>query len=62
MDKVTRLKKHHLEQLAEHTDKLYRKPELRHLFFELTSACNEHCFHCGSNCAVPSPDELTTEE
>ena len=36
--------------------------ELRNLFFELTTACNEHCFHCGSNCAVPQPDELTTEE
>ena len=62
MKEVTELKIRHLEKLADYTDNLYKNPELRTLFFELTSACNEHCFHCGSNCTVPSPDELTTVE
>ena len=62
MDPVKALKTRHLNQLADYTDNLYTHPELRNLFFELTTACNEHCFHCGSNCAVPQPDELTTEE
>ena len=62
MDKIKELKIKHLDQLADYKNNLYKKPELRNLFFELTSACNEHCFHCGSNCTVPKPDELTTDE
>ncbi len=62
MKKVEEVKTRHLNQLADYTDKLYKRPQLRDLFFELTTACNERCFHCGSNCDVPSPDELTTDE
>lgn len=59
---IARLKTGHLDQLADYVDGLYRKPQLRQLFLELTLACNERCFHCGSNCSVPGKDELSTEE
>ena len=57
------LKEKHLEQLADYTQKLYRKPELRHLFLELTLQCNANCFHCGSNCTASlSEGELSLAE
>lgn len=30
--------------------------------WEVTMGCNMRCGHCGSSCAEPLPDELTTEE
>ena len=30
--------------------------------WEITMGCNMRCAHCGSSCAEPLPDELTTEE
>lgn len=30
--------------------------------WEITMGCNMRCKHCGSSCASPLPDELTTEE
>ncbi|SFR96325.1 radical SAM/SPASM domain-containing protein [Anaeromicropila populeti] len=30
--------------------------------WEITMGCNMRCKHCGSSCAEPLPDELTTEE
>lgn len=30
--------------------------------WEITMGCNMRCGHCGSSCADPLPDELTTEE
>jgi len=59
---IAGVKTAHLNQLSGYVEKLYKAPELRHLFFELTSACNERCFHCGSNCSVPGKDELTADE
>ena len=59
---IIRLKESHLDQLSAYTEELYRKPDLRHLFLELTLACNERCFHCGSNCSVPGKDELSADE
>ena len=59
---IAKVKTDHMTALAEYTEELYKKPDLRHLFLELTNACNERCFHCGSNCSVPGDDELTTEE
>ena len=60
--KLAAVKAGHLEQLAEHTRSLYRTPELRKLFFELTLQCNERCFHCGSSCTAERGDELSREE
>ena len=55
---VDRIKTAHLTKLTDYTRKLYRKPELRKLFFELTLQCNERCFHCGSSCTAARCDEL----
>lgn len=49
--KLAEVKTSHLEKLADYTQTLYRAPELRKLFFELTLQCNERCFHCGSSCS-----------
>lgn len=59
---IARLKTDHLNKLAGHVEGLYLKPDLRHLFYELTLACNERCFHCGSNCSVPGANELSADE
>ena len=58
------VKTSHLDQLADYTRTLYRAPELRKLFFELTLQCNERCFHCGSSCApgLVGADDLTRDE
>mgnify|MGYP002514477361 CR=1 FL=1 len=58
------VKTDHLGQLADYTRTLYRAPELRKLFFELTLQCNERCFHCGSSCApgLVGADDLTRDE
>ena len=56
------IKRAHLDQLADYTRTLYRRPELRKLFFELTLQCNEHCFHCGSSCTAARGDELSRAE
>ena len=58
---IVRLKESHLDKLSAHTETLYLKPDLRHLFLELTLACNERCFHCGSNCSVPGEGELSAD-
>ena len=52
------LKERNMDMLADHIRGLYRKPDLRQLFLELTLRCNEHCFHCGSNCLPKSGEEL----
>ena len=59
---LSAIKTEHLTKLADHTRKLYQRPELRKLFFELTLQCNERCFHCGSSCTAARGDELTREK
>ena len=56
------LKERNMDMLADHIRGLYRKPDLRQLFLELTLRCNEHCFHCGSNCTPQSGEELSVDE
>ena len=60
-DRIRRLKLTQMEELAVYRDGLYREPQLRQLFFELTLRCNERCFHCGSRCAADMPDGLRAE-
>lgn len=43
-------------------DEERREHRLRYLFWETTRACNLRCRHCGSDCTVPKPGELSTEE
>lgn len=57
------IKQKNLRSLSEYRKKLLKAPVLRHLFFELTMNCNEHCKHCGSSCGDGNaPDILSTEE
>ena len=49
-DIPVQFKQQHFDKIREYKDKLYKEPELRSLFLELTLNCNEHCLHCGSNC------------
>ncbi|MBR4162547.1 MAG: radical SAM protein [Solobacterium sp.] len=62
MKRIYDLKEKHLNMLAEHNQLLYKEPQLRHLFLELTLRCNEHCFHCGSSCGDVFSKELSVEE
>lgn len=44
------IKETNMLELAEYQHKLYQRPKLRYLFFELTDQCNLNCVHCGSKC------------
>lgn len=55
---IRQIKASQMDQLADYRQTLYKKPELRQLFFELTLRCNEHCFHCGSRCDNESASGL----
>lgn len=59
---INMVKAMHMDKLAEFHRKLYREPVLRLLFLELTLRCNEHCFHCGSNCSSDSIDGMPKEK
>ena len=54
------VKERHLDQMEAYVRGLYRKPELRNLFLELTLQCNERCFHCGSSCTPRRQEDLLT--
>lgn len=56
------VKERHMDQLADYVRGLYREPQLRQLFLELTLQCNENCFHCGSSCTPQRPADLLTVE
>ena len=59
---IRAVKEQHLDQLADYVRGLYREPELRQLFLELTLQCNAHCFHCGSNCTSAVGEQLSADE
>ncbi len=58
----TEIKKNNLQTLKAYRDSLFQKPQLRHLFLELTMRCNENCLHCGSRCNDVFSEELTVEQ
>lgn len=60
MDKE--IKTTHLKQLSEYRKSIMSKPPLKNLFLELTSRCNEHCIHCGSNCGDVDNCELSIRQ
>lgn len=60
-ERILEMKRAHSEELAQFREKLYVRPRLRQLFFELTLKCNEACFHCGSSCGAARPDGLPVE-
>ena len=55
-------KRRHMHILAEYKKQLYRSPQLKDLFLELTLRCNENCLHCGSRCGDVPSVELTLEQ
>lgn len=61
LDDRTKIKQ--LSQLSRYHKYLYKHPELRQLFIEMTILCNEHCRHCGSHCGeITSQNALTKDE
>ena len=57
-----KMKKTHLDMQSDVRSKLFEKPILKQLFFELTLNCNEHCQHCGSRCGDVRADEMSPLE
>ena len=53
------IKRDHMKQLSDHRKLLYKNPQLKYLFLELTLRCNEHCLHCGSSCGDVTSSEMT---
>lgn len=51
-----------LKMWQDRLEKERKEHRLKYLFWETTRACNLRCRHCGSDCAVAKPDELSTEE
>lgn len=51
----------HMTELAAYKKKLWKQPQLRNLFLELTMSCNERCLHCGSRCGELESAELSVE-
>lgn len=50
-------------ELYEIRKELYKKPQLRHLFLEVTSRCNARCEHCGSRCdSNTQGEEISAED
>lgn len=56
------VKRDNMKTLEAYRAGLMIKPQLRHLFLELTLRCNERCLHCGSNCGDVMLDELTVNQ
>lgn len=48
-----------MKQLSDYRKLLYKNPQLRYLFLELTLRCNERCLHCGSSCGDAVSPEMT---
>ncbi len=50
-----------LKRSALRREQLRTHPQLKYLFFEVTSRCNLSCLHCGSRCTVDTGCELPEE-
>ncbi len=60
--KTTKEKKvQHMTELAAYKRGLWKQPQLRNLFLELTMECNERCLHCGSRCGEVTSELLSVE-
>ena len=55
-------KKKKLREVANYREELFKNPQLRQLFLELTLRCNEKCLHCGSSCGDVKSEELSPEQ
>ena len=61
-DELKEIRKENMEELFEYRKSLYDKPQLRHLFLEVTSRCNARCEHCGSSCGYEKPKNEISKE
>lgn len=52
----------HMKTIEAYRAGLMIKPQLRHLFLELTMRCNERCLHCGSSCGDVFSEELSLQQ
>lgn len=55
------IKTRDMRKVAAYRKYLYKHPDLRYLFFELTDACNLRCRHCGSNCTPANTQYADTK-
>lgn len=55
-------KKEHFNTVCDYRRYLYKNPDLRDLFLELTLRCNEHCMHCGSLCGDVPSEEMSVQQ
>lgn len=61
-DLEKRKKEYEMEIVHEERKNLYKHPQLRHLFLEVTSRCNARCEHCGSRCDGNEQGEEISQE
>lgn len=54
-------KKKKLREVGNYREELFKHPQLRQLFLELTLRCNEKCLHCGSSCGDVKSEEMPVE-
>lgn len=50
-----------LEKNARERDGFRLHPELKYLFFEVTTRCNLSCLHCGSSCTAWNGSDMPTD-
>lgn len=62
MNDMASIKRSNMMELAKYQTGLWKNPQLRFLFFELTDSCNLGCRHCGSNCTSGNSTFLETEQ
>lgn len=61
--KIKNIKTKNLDKISKYRTKLYKKPELKDLFLEVTMKCNARCEHCGSSCGDKIVNnEITAQE
>lgn len=51
-----------LSKTRDYRNRLKQNPQLKNLFLELTTKCNEHCIHCGSSCGEMCKSELSLDQ
>lgn len=58
---IEEIKKDSMLKLYNYRKELYKKPQLKSLFLEVTLKCNARCEHCGSRCGEVKEEELSID-
>ena len=61
-EELKEIRKQKMEEVYQYRKMLYERPQLRHLFLEVTSRCNARCEHCGSSCGYEKPKNEVSKE